>query len=143
MEITGLEYVGEALERAKMINDNITYLQGDIYKMPFEENAFDVVLCMEVLEHLSNPIDAVRELERVARGLLVFTVPNEPWFCLGNLLVFKNVARLGNPKDHINHWTFRKFKDFTKETLNQKALYDTSFPWTIAYFEMSDENTQE
>jgi 2-polyprenyl-3-methyl-5-hydroxy-6-metoxy-1,4-benzoquinol methylase len=48
-------------------------------QMSFETASFDVVLCMEVLEHM--PTDAMlrgmRELRRVARHLLVMSVPFE------------------------------------------------------------------
>lgn len=135
VEITGLEYTSEALQIARQANENITYVQGDIYKMPFEAGAFDIVLCMEVLEHLKEPEKAVNELLRVSNGLLIITVPNEPWFCMGNLLALKNVSRLGNPIDHINHWTFGAFKRFIGRLLSGGVRYDKSFPWSIAYYE--------
>ncbi|MCH5248456.1 MAG: methyltransferase domain-containing protein [Lachnospiraceae bacterium] len=136
VEIVGLEYTSEAINIAKQYNENIEFVQGDIYKMPFEDAAFDIVLCMEVLEHLTEPAAAIEELLRVSKNFLIITVPNEPWFCMGNLLALKNVSRLGNPIDHINHWTFGGFKKFTLNLLSssrQRVRYDKSFPWSIAY----------
>ena len=136
VEVVGLEYTSEAIDIAKQSNNNIEFVQGDIYKMPFEDAAFDIVLCMEVLEHLTDPSAAIEEVLRVSKNFLIITVPNEPWFCMGNLLALKNVSRLGNPIDHINHWTFGGFKKFTVDFLGrdgQDVLYDTSFPWSIAY----------
>lgn len=134
VEIVGLEYTDEALKIARNLNKEITYIQGDIYQMPFQNRSFDIVLCTEVLEHLSNPEDALKELNRVADSFLLLTVPNEPWFCLGNLIALKNIKSFGNPIDHINHWTFKKFKHFTQKHLNNNILYTTSFPWSIALF---------
>ena len=74
------------------------------------------------------------ELIRVTDSYLLLTVPNEPWFCLGNLLALKNIKRFGNPVDHINHWTFKKFKNFTQKYLSNNILYTTSFPWSLALF---------
>ena len=133
VQITGLEYTEEALEIARSMNENIQFVQGDIYQMPFEDNAFDVVLCTEVLEHLEKPTEALHELARVAGHTVFLTVPNEPWFCMGNLLALKNVSRLGNPIDHINHWTYGRFvkyitaqyKDFEEKQSSK------SFPWSI------------
>lgn len=133
VQITGLEYTEEALEIARKMNENIQFVQGDVYQMPFEDTAFDIVLCTEVLEHLEKPTEALKELARVSRHTVFLTVPNEPWFCMGNLLALKNVSRLGNPIDHINHWTHGRFvkyiteqyKDFS-EKQNRK-----SFPWSI------------
>ena len=137
VEITGLEYTAEALEIAKKANPKIKYIQGDIMDMPFASDNFDIVLCTEVLEHLSDPTNAVKELERVTKGTLILSVPNEPWFCMGNLLALKNISRLGNPIDHINHWTYSSFKKFLKTNSNQNWIMDSSFPWTIAKYENS------
>lgn len=117
IEITGLEYNAEAVEYAASKNPDIHFVKGDIYKMPFETASFDIVLCMEVLEHLEKPEQAVKELRRVGNSAMLLTVPHEPWFCLGNLTALKNIRRLGNPPDHINHWTLNGFRKFVNSIL--------------------------
>ena len=107
--LTGLEYTKEAIAIAKKANPSVDYIQGDIRNMPFENHTFDIVLCTEVLEHLDNPERALNELNRVGKNKLVLTVPHEPWFCMGNMLVLKNLSRFGNPVDHINHWNKQSF----------------------------------
>jgi SAM-dependent methyltransferase len=49
----------------------------DIQSMTFEDSSFDAVLCIEVLEHVMDPVAASRELYRVLRtnGRLLLTVP--------------------------------------------------------------------
>lgn len=49
----------------------------DIEKMTFEDASFDAVICLEVLEHVTNPFQAVAEIKRVLResGKLLLTVP--------------------------------------------------------------------
>jgi len=41
---------------------------GDVDALPFPDASFDVVLCLQVLEHVADPAAAVRELRRVTRG---------------------------------------------------------------------------
>jgi SAM-dependent methyltransferase len=56
--------------------------QGDIEKgIPFKAGKFDIVLCEQVLEHLTNPPAAINEIARVLRpnGILVLGVPIFPW----------------------------------------------------------------
>ena len=50
---------------------------SDITSIPVESETFDVVMCIEVLEHLTNPIDALKELDRVLKsgGKLIITAP--------------------------------------------------------------------
>jgi len=46
--------------------------------LPFAAGAFDVVACVEGIEHLERPVDALREFRRALRpgGTLVLTTPN-------------------------------------------------------------------
>jgi SAM-dependent methyltransferase len=46
-------------------------------RLPLEDGSFDAALCTQVLEHLAEPIDALREAHRVLRpgGPLLVTVP--------------------------------------------------------------------
>jgi SAM-dependent methyltransferase len=54
----------------------------DITAMPIEDGSFDAVLCTEVLEHVPEPAEALREMGRIVRsgGRLLLTAP------LGSLL---------------------------------------------------------
>jgi ubiquinone/menaquinone biosynthesis C-methylase UbiE len=50
---------------------------SDITQIPEPDNSFDAVMCVEVLEHLPEPVAALRELSRLLRpgGLLIVTAP--------------------------------------------------------------------
>ena len=49
---------------------------SDITSIPVSDNTFDAVMCIEVFEHLPNPIDALVELNRVLKpgGKLILTL---------------------------------------------------------------------
>lgn len=67
----------QAVEEARVLGLQAGRID-DAGRLPFDDGSFDVVVCIEVLEHLFAPLDAVREMARVLRpgGLLIVTVPN-------------------------------------------------------------------
>ena len=50
---------------------------SDISNIPVEGGSFDSVLCVEVIEHIPNPILAIKEFQRIIRpgGHLILTAP--------------------------------------------------------------------
>lgn len=50
---------------------------SDITSMPVENACFDAVMCNEVLEHVPDPLSALKELDRVLKveGYLILTAP--------------------------------------------------------------------
>jgi SAM-dependent methyltransferase len=49
---------------------------GDAVRLPFSDGSFDVTCCTNLLHHLESPLQAVRELARVARRQVVVVEPN-------------------------------------------------------------------
>ena len=130
--LTGVDGAEEAVLFAGKHVKSVSFEVGNLYSLDFPDRAFDIVICSEVLEHLDDPEQALKELKRVSKSVLLLTVPHEPWFRLGNLLALHNVSRLGNPVDHVNHWSFLKFQEFTRELLADfECEYEKSFPWSI------------
>lgn len=65
------EYFGTDLIPAEGV------LQCDLEKrLPFDDNSFDIVTALDVLEHLENPHGALKELCRVARKSVMVSLPN-------------------------------------------------------------------
>lgn len=65
-------------------------------KLPFADHVFDRIVCSEVMEHVRNPEDVIREMKRVAKpdARIVITVPNEDLINLAK----RWVIRLGLKK---------------------------------------------
>lgn len=53
------------------------HIQADMTTLPFENNLFDTVLCLEVLEYVEEPLRALNELHRVLKpgGVLLLSIP--------------------------------------------------------------------
>ncbi|MBL0013785.1 MAG: methyltransferase domain-containing protein [Flavobacterium sp.] len=54
-------------------------VKADICNLPFEDNAYDVILCNHVLEHIPDDTKAMQELFRVLKpgGLGIFQIPQD------------------------------------------------------------------
>lgn len=126
----GVDALPAALALGRKMHPGLRLRQGDIYHLPYKANAFDVVICTEVLEHLQEPAKALKELKRVTKNFCVLSVPNEPWFMIGNLLRGKNFSRLGNDIEHIQHWSSGSIRTFVEKEFIIDSI-QTPLPWTI------------
>ncbi len=46
---------------------NCTFSYGDTYHLDFEDNSFDIVHAHQLLQHLTDPVSAIKEMHRVVR----------------------------------------------------------------------------
>lgn len=62
------------------LNSPLASVRGDLTQMPFEDSAFDCILCNHVLEHIRDDFKAMKELYRVLRpgGWGILQVPMQP-----------------------------------------------------------------
>lgn len=61
-------------------------------KVPFPDNSFDCVLCLDVLEHIENIHEIFDELCRVSRHYVIVSLPN-PWASFYTMILSKNYSR--------------------------------------------------
>ena len=77
-KVRGVEFSGDAsqLARKKFRLDVVT---GDIQAAAFPDNEFDVVFMGDVIEHLTDPVSTLSEINRVtgSEGLLVLVCPTQ------------------------------------------------------------------
>lgn len=101
---------------------------GDVTNLRFADRAFDLVLAIEVLEHVADPRRALCEINRVASGTVVLSVPREPIWRIGNLVRGRYVRSLGNTPGHVNHWSAKSFTRFVDSVLEVEQVA-TPLPW--------------
>ena len=128
----GLDLRLEALKMAeKMLADShFDAIQGDLYHLPFKLGKFDMILCLEVLEHMQRPEQLLSELSQRYSGHCLFSVPNEPCYRLTRLLLFRrNIRRFGDHPEHLNHWSTDGFIRLIRKHFTVDQVM-APFPWT-------------
>jgi ubiquinone/menaquinone biosynthesis C-methylase UbiE len=67
--------LAEAVDRTAQFADRLTYIWQDARNLPFDDDTFDAVTCLEALEFTPNPQEVLAELVRVLRpgGVLLTT----------------------------------------------------------------------
>jgi 2-polyprenyl-3-methyl-5-hydroxy-6-metoxy-1,4-benzoquinol methylase len=74
----GVDISSEGVAFARLASGLDTVLVASAVELPFEDNFFSVVACLDVVEHLERPEAALREFKRVLTpgGALVISTPN-------------------------------------------------------------------
>lgn len=86
-QVIGLDIEPRQLETARRLAQqrglsNLRFEQGSVYELPFPDASFDVAVAHFVLEHVSDPLRALREIRRVLRpgGVAAIKDPYYPAF---------------------------------------------------------------
>lgn len=103
-EVNGVDVDVDALKYCQNFilgrNPKLNYLDTyDGYHLPFESGTFDVITCVDVLEHIIIYNDFLEELLRVSRrGVFISTPNRRPEF----------TNRDGTPKNyfHLREWSY-------------------------------------
>ncbi len=103
----------------------------ELPRLGFKDKGFDLVLCLEVLEHIADPLPALTELHRVSCGYCLISVPHEPFFRLMNFLRGRHLRSWGNHPEHLNHWNTDSFQKLLSGAFTVQELHH-SFPWLVA-----------
>lgn len=121
-EIYGTEISKDIIPHAKK-NTNGDIRLGELEDINFEENYFDVIVMMDVIEHLPDPLKTLKEINRILRpgGLLYFDTPN-----------FDSLERkiIGKDLHTIFPWHFYFFNSRTILNLLNKSNFKTQSCYT-------------
>lgn len=95
-------FIREDVARAAKEQGNCHLFVASATKIPLPDQSVDYLISTEVLEHVTGPGRAIRELARVAKpGALAFiTIPNN--YCY-------KYQRKGPHPEHVNNWRYREF----------------------------------
>lgn len=79
VDVVGVDISAPNLDAARRLaaegGTSTVFLQGDLEKMPFPDNSFDIVIASHVLEHLPDLHAGLREVHRVTRDMALIAMP--------------------------------------------------------------------
>jgi 2-polyprenyl-3-methyl-5-hydroxy-6-metoxy-1,4-benzoquinol methylase len=128
--ISGSDLDPKLIEDAQKLNPGLSFNVESIYDLQDTDNSYDLVFCLEVMEHLDEPKKALAQLKRITSKYVIISTPREPIWRMANLARGKYISDLGNTPGHINHWSknaLRKLIATEFEILEVKS----PFPWTV------------
>ena len=106
MVVTGVDVAREAIEyaRANYPLPNLRFVASSCAAMPFAENAFDLVVAFEVIEHLPDYRAFLHECARVLthHGLFIVSSPNKSYYA-------ESRAKTGPNPYHEHEFEAREF----------------------------------
>ena len=78
-EVIGIDLSEDVLQQARDFAasedvSNATFTHGDVYQLTYDDGVFDVVYANQLLQHLTDPVRALREMRRVLRPGGILTV---------------------------------------------------------------------
>jgi SAM-dependent methyltransferase len=118
-EYLGLDISEAALAKARELGLTVERIE-DAASLPLRDGEAGAVTCLEVLEHLLNPMDAVLEIKRVLApgGVLVATVPNAAyWVRRVELGILGRFNPYGDARSKDEPWRDPHVRFFTRRTL--------------------------
>ena len=102
-EYYGIDISAEVIRRISDADDDHFKAVDVMDGLPFPDLMFDRVFMLEVLEHVENPTQCLREIRRVlqSKGRLILSVPNP--YCWNEWVA--NLLGIPDNEGHISTWT--------------------------------------
>ncbi len=97
----------------------------------FADASFDLVVMLEVLEHVDDPDAALDEVRRVGGSEAVISVPHEPVWRALNMARGRYLSDFGNTPGHVNHFTPWSFARILRRHFPRTEIA-SAFPWLLS-----------
>jgi SAM-dependent methyltransferase len=122
----------------KRARPNLEYRAEEATRLSFGDGEFDMATAIEVLEHVPEPEETLREMARVAERYLLVSVPREPIWRMVNMARGAYWKSFGNTPGHVNHWSKVSFKSLLTQYGAVEEMR-SPFPWTMLLVRVQDD----
>jgi ubiquinone/menaquinone biosynthesis C-methylase UbiE len=108
----------------------LRFREASIYELPWPDRSFELVVCCEVLEHLTEPARGLLELTRVSSRAVLLSTPREPLWRLLNLARGRYWPALGNTPGHVQHFSRNALERLVSGYMQIQQVR-APLPWTV------------
>jgi 2-polyprenyl-3-methyl-5-hydroxy-6-metoxy-1,4-benzoquinol methylase len=128
-DVYGTEYSNKAIEICR--EKGIDMKEGVLVSGNFDIADFDVITSFEVIEHINNPVDEIKEVKKLLRkgGLFYCTTPN-----FNSLLRFylKETYDIINYPEHLSYYTGKTLSSLLQNAgFKKKKILTTGLSLTM------------
>lgn len=125
----GADITEVALERARSRCPFARLNRTSLLHTGYPDGFFDVIVCTEVLEHIYEYQDVLRELKRILKlgGLFIVTFPNEFIWTLGRFILGRRPVKV---PDHVASFVPKTMKSL----VGLKPIKRVHFPRWLPFF---------
>jgi trans-aconitate methyltransferase len=135
VDLAAIDVEQRLVDEARTRNPGLRIDTGSIYSLQHAPRSVDLVLALEVLEHLDEPERGLAELCRTSRRWVALSVPREPIWRALNMARGKYLSEFGNTPGHLQHWSAKSFHAFVSRFAAVHAV-KTPLPWTMLLAEV-------
>ena len=141
INIYGTDVDYNALTIAKDKYKGVFLLDLDKNDLPFTNNLFDLVVCLDVIEHIKNPYKLLENIDKIlkSKGFLILSTPNVQWIyhiirlCFGyGPKTFGHTFKV-NEKiwdgGHLHYFTLKDINIICKESGFE--IIDVVYSWNV------------
>jgi len=124
--LVGVEIDRKAIAKVKALNQNnrlLEIIHYDGYHLPFSNKSFDVVTCIDVLEHVKDYSLLLENIYRISRRIVFISTPNRRQ---------ENTLPDGRPRNvwHLREWSAEEFHQVLEKSGVQRVeWYYMNGPW--------------
>nr|WP_145551004.1 methyltransferase domain-containing protein [Variovorax boronicumulans] len=117
-EVVGVDISTDSVERATRSfgTPGLNYIAADVADIDgiFEENSFDLVISVETIEHLKDPVAFLKSLRRLAKpdAVIIISCPNDHWYY--------PEAEKSNPY-HLRKYWLKEFQSLSTSVLGSRV----------------------
>lgn len=118
----GIDFSQQTVINAGRKYTDVEYIVSDCTKTPFPNKEFDVSVAGEVIEHLENPEQLIKEMVRITKNRIIISTP---------ILEFEDPEHLWKFKEKDLYDLLSFYGDVTCETIHSERFPGRSYIFAL------------